>query len=219
ATPRPRPRRRPRPPHINSRRRVRGILVLSTVIFSLFAAQLVRIQGLDASAVAAQAFDERNRTEVLPALRGQIVDRNGVVLAQSIERRTVTVDQTAVPEYTRRIDGVRTKVGVKGAAEVLSPLLGINESKLRKELTGTARYRIIAKNISVPTWRRIQALAIPGIYSERTTQRDYPQSTTAASLVGWVYADGQAGGGIEAMYDDVLHGVNGQAKYETSPNG
>jgi len=198
---------------------VRGILVLSTVIFSLFAAQLVRIQGLDASAVAAQAFDERNRTEVLPALRGQIVDRNGVVLAQSIERRTVTVDQTAVPEYTRRIDGVRTKVGVKGAAEVLSPLLGINESKLRKELTGTARYRIIAKNISVPTWRRIQALGIPGIYSERTTQRDYPQSTTAASLVGWVYADGQAGGGIEAMYDEVLHGVNGQAKYETSPNG
>ena len=198
---------------------MRGILVLSTVIFSLFAAQLVRIQGLDASAVAAQAFDERNRTEVLPALRGQIVDRNGVVLAQSIERRTVTVDQTAVPEYTRRIDGVRTKVGVKGAAEVLSPLLGINESKLRKELTGTARYRIIAKNISVPTWRRIQALGIPGIYSERTTQRDYPQSTTAASLVGWVYADGQAGGGIEAMYDEVLHGVNGQAKYETSPNG
>lgn len=198
---------------------MRGILVLSTVIFSLFAAQLVRIQGLDASAVAAQAFDERNRTEVLPALRGQIVDRNGVVLAQSIERRTVTVDQTAVPEYTRRIDGVPTKVGVKGAAEVLSPLLGINESKLRKELTGTARYRIIAKNISVPTWRRIQALGIPGIYSERTTQRDYPQSTTAASLVGWVYADGQAGGGIEAMYDEVLHGVNGQAKYETSPNG
>src|SRR5690606_1081824 len=215
ATPRPRPRRRPRPPHINSRRRVRGILVLSTVIFSLFAAQLVRIQGLDASAVAAQAFDERNRTEVLPALRGQIVDSNGVVLAQSIERRTVTVDQTAVPEYTRRIDGVRTKVGVRGAADALAPLLAMTESRLRTELTGTARYRVIAKNVSVPTWRRISALGIPGIYSERTTERNYPQSTTAASLVGWTYADGSAGGGVELMLDDVLHGTNGAAKYET----
>lgn len=198
---------------------MRGILIITTVVFSLFAVQLVRIQGLDAAAVAAQALDERNRTEVLPALRGQIVDSQGVVLAQSIERRTVTVDQTAVPEYIRRVDGVRTKVGVDGAAAALAPLLGRSESKLRAELTGTARYRIIAKNISVPTWRRISALGIPGIYSERTTERNYPQSTTAASLVGWTYADGTAGGGVEIMLDDVLQGVNGSAKYETSPTG
>ena len=192
---------------------------MTIVVFSLFAVQLVRIQGLDASAVSAQAFGERNRTEVLPALRGQIVDRNGEVLAQSIERRTVTVDQTAVPEYRARVDGVRTQVGVKGAAEALAPLLGMSESTLRAELSGEARYRILAKNISVPTWRRVSALGIPGIYSERTTQRDYPQSTTIASLVGWMYADGSAGGGVETMMDEVLQGSNGEAKYETSPTG
>lgn len=192
---------------------------MTIVIFSLFAVQLVRIQGLDAAAVSAQAFGERNRTEVLPALRGQIVDRDGEVLAQSIERRTVTVDQTAVPEYRARVDGVRTQVGVEGAARDLAPLLGMSESRLRSEMTGEARYRIIAKNVSVPTWRRISALGIPGIYSERTTQRDYPQSTTAASLVGWMYADGSAGGGIETMADETLHGTNGEAKYETSPTG
>src|SRR5690606_29382084 len=129
------PARRPRKPTaINSRRRVRGILLITALVFSLFAVQLVRIQGLDAAAVAAEALDQRNRTEVLPALRGQIVDSNGVVLAQSIERRTVTVDQTAVPEYTRRIDGVRTKVGVRGAADALAPLLAMTESRLRTEL-------------------------------------------------------------------------------------
>lgn len=192
---------------------------MTIVVFSLFAVQLVRIQGLDASAVSAQAFGERNRTEVLPALRGQILDRDGEVLAQSIERRTVTVDQTAVPEYRTRVDGVRTQVGVEGAAAALAPLLGMSESRLRAELTGEARYRILAKNISVPTWRRISALGIPGVYSERTTQRDYPQSTTIASLVGWMYADGSAGGGVEAMLDDALQGTNGEAKYETSPTG
>lgn len=215
---RPRPKPRPRAP-INSRRRVRGIFLVTIMVFSLFAVQLVRIQGLDASAVAAQAFSERNRTEVLPALRGQIVDRNGVVLAQSIERRTVTVDQTAVPEYKVKVDGKRVTVGVDGAAAALSPLIGMTQDKLREQLTGDARYRIIAKNVSVPAWRRISELGIPGIYSERTTQRDYPQSSTAASLVGWVYADGAAGGGTEIMFDDVLEGTNGSAKYETSPTG
>ncbi|HHU11190.1 MAG TPA: penicillin-binding protein 2 [Intrasporangiaceae bacterium] len=198
---------------------MRAILVMTVVVFSLFAGQLVRIQGLDAAAVAAEALDQRNRTEVLPALRGQIVDSEGVILAQSIERRIVTVDQTAVPEYKRRVDGVRTTVGVDGAVQDLAPLLGMSQSKLRQELTGTARYRIIAKNVSVPTWRRISALGIPGIYSERTAERDYPQSTTAASLVGWTYADGTAGGGVELMLDEVLQGTNGSAKYETSPNG
>lgn len=194
-------------------------MLVTVMVFSIFAAQLVRIQGLDAEAVAAQAFGERNRTEVLPALRGQIVDRDGVVLAQSIERRTVTVDQTAVPEYKARVDGVRTTVGVAGAAAALAPLLGMSEAKLVEELTGTARYRIIAKNVTVQNWRRINELGINGIYSERTTQRDYPQSSTVASLVGWVYADGEAGGGVEIMLDDLLHGTNGSAKFETSPSG
>ena len=198
---------------------MRGILVMSLVVFSLFAVQLVRIQGLDASAVAAEALSQRNRTEVLPALRGQIVDAQGVVLAQSIETRTVTVDQTAVPHYVQRVDGVRTKVGVRGAAKALAPLLGMSEARLEDELSGTARYRVVAKNVSVPTWRRISALGIPGVYSEQTAQRDYPQSTTAASLVGWVYADGRAGGGVESMLDEVLAGANGSAKYETSPSG
>ncbi|MGA8046711.1 MAG: penicillin-binding protein 2 [Dermatophilaceae bacterium] len=198
---------------------MRGILVITLAVFSLFAVQLVRIQGLDAAAVAAEALDQRNRTEVLPALRGQVVDSEGVVLAQSIERRTVTVDQTAIPEYVERVDGVRTKTGVWGAAQALAPLLGISATGLRDELIGTARYKIIAKNVTVPTWRRISALGIPGVYSERTAERDYPQSTTAASLVGWVYADGRAGGGVESMVDDVLAGSNGSAKYETSPSG
>ncbi|MDO5501948.1 MAG: penicillin-binding protein 2 [Actinomycetia bacterium] len=198
---------------------MRGILVITIAIFSVFTVQLVRIQGLDAAAVAAEALELRNRTEVLPSLRGQIVDSEGVVLAQSIERRTVTVDQTAVPEYIRRVDGVRTNVGVAGAAEALAPLLGMSEATLIGELTGEARYRIIAKDVSVPTWRQIAALGIPGVYSERTTQRDYPQSTTAASLVGWVYADGQPGGGLELMLDEILHGENGSAKHETSPSG
>ena len=61
---------------------------------------------------------------MLPATRGEVLDTNGVVLASSVERSTVNVDQTAVPTYERtQVDGKKQTVGV-GAAQALAPLLG-----------------------------------------------------------------------------------------------
>lgn len=188
-------------------------------VFSVFAAQLVRIQGLDAAAVAAEAVSERTGSEVIPAPRGRIIDIDGDVLAESIERRTVTVDQTAVPTYKRRIDGVRVTVGVAGAAEQLAPILGRSVASLTEEMTGDRLYYVLAKDVSVLTWRRINDLGIPGIYSERTTQRSYPEGSIAASLVGFVLDDGTPGGGVELAEQERLRGVNGAASYERSATG
>ena len=63
----------------------------------------------------------------------------------------------AVRQYVKTVDGVRTKVGVAGAAADLSPLLGIPVATLTKELTGNARYRILQKNITPLNWRKISA--------------------------------------------------------------
>ena len=94
-------------------------------MLSLFAAQLLRIQGFDSDAVAADALRQRTQTEAIPAHRGTIYDVNNTVLAQSQERRTVIVDQTAVPEYKKTVDGERTTVGVEGAADRLRQRRGI----------------------------------------------------------------------------------------------
>jgi len=188
-------------------------------VFSIFAAQLLRLQGFDASAVSKDAQSQRTATVALPALRGSIVDRNGVVLASSIERRTVTVDQTAVPEYVKTVDGVRTKVGVAGAAADLSPLLGIAVPELTKELSGSARYRVLQKNVTPLTWRKISELGVNGIYSEITSERMYPTSTAAASLVGFMQADGTAGAGLEVLMDSTLRGKAGKTIYEQSQDG
>lgn len=199
---------------------MRGMMVVSLIVLSLFAAQLVRIQGFDSQAVAADALAQRTQTEAIPAHRGTIYDANNTVLAQSQERRTVVIDQTAVTEYEKTVAGTRTKVGVEGAAKDLAAILGDSARELEPKLTGTQRYRIVAKNISPLTWRRINALGIPGVYSERSSQRTYPQSTTVASLVGFVQPQDQtAGGGLELQFDDLLKGTPGQATYEIAQDG
>ena len=188
-------------------------------VFSIFGAQLMRLQGFDAADVSKDAQSNRTATVPLVALRGSIVDRNGTVLASSMERRTVTVDQTAVPYYKKTVDGVVTTVGVAGAAKDLSPLLGIPVPELTEMLTGAAKYRVLQKNVTPLTWRKIADLGINGIYSEATSDRNYPTSTAAASLVGFLQSDGTAGGGLEVLMDSTLRGKAGKTIYEQSQDG
>jgi cell division protein FtsI (penicillin-binding protein 3) len=188
-------------------------------VFSLFAAQLVRLQALDSSTMASAALKGRLSVVVVPAMRGDITSSNGVSLATSVERRNVTADQTAVPQYRKKVNGVRQTVGVAGAAADLAPILGKSEAELTATLTGTRQFVYVAKNTTPLKWRTIQALGIPGVFSEATSARSYPTSTAAASLVGWVGGDGVAGGGLELLFTKQLEGKPGESTYERGRDG
>jgi len=177
------------------------------------------LQALDSSAVASAAFKSRLSIVAVPALRGDITASNGVVLATSIERRNVTADQTAVPTYRKKVNGVSVTVGVEGAAVDLAPILGKSAAELSPTLTGFRRFVYVAKDISLSEWSKIRALGIPGIYSEPTSARSYPTSSAAASLVGWVGGDGSAGGGLEVLLNKQLQGKPGESTYEQSRDG
>jgi len=184
-------------------------------VFSLFGAQLLRLQALDSSTMASAALKSRLSVVVVPGLRGDITDSDGVVLATSIERRNVTADQSAVPVYKKK----GQIVGVAGAAADLAPILGRSEVELSATLTGSRRFVYVAKGITPLRWRKIQALGIPGIFSEPTSARSYPSSSAAASLVGWVGADGSGGGGLELLLNKALEGKPGESTYERSADG
>ena len=165
--------------------------------------------------MASAALKNRLSVVAVPALRGDITDSGGVVLATSIERRNVTADQSAVPEYKKK----GQKVGVAGAAADLAPILGKSEAELSATLTGSRRFVYVAKGITPLNWRKAQALGIPGIFSEPTSTRSYPTSSAAASLVGWVGGDGSAGGGLELLLNKTLEGKPGESTYEQSADG
>jgi cell division protein FtsI (penicillin-binding protein 3) len=169
--------------------------------------------------MANAALKSRLSVVAVPALRGDITASNGDVLATSVARVNVTADQTAVLTYKKKVNGVSVTVGVAGAAADLAPILGKSLAQLSTTLTGVRRFVYVDKDISLPAWGKIQALGIPGIYSEATSKRSYPTSSAAASLVGWVGADGSAGGGLELLLNKQLQGRPGVTTYEQSRDG
>ena len=190
-------------------------------VFTIFAGQLLRIQAFDASATQAAALSKRTVKTTTPAMRGQILDTNGQVLADSVERFTIAADPTVVPLYTAVVDGVRQQVGVTRAAADLAPLLGMSAAQLTKLFTrADTRYVVVKKDVNPAIYREIRALGVPGISGERTAQRVYPTSMALGQLVGYVLPADQSGaGGIERMFNSTLQGTPGVNVAERARDG
>jgi cell division protein FtsI (penicillin-binding protein 3) len=204
---------------------MRVLVVVTLFVLTVFAAQLVRIQGLDAHAVAQEAMDQRVASQIIPAGRGRVLAADGTVLASSVIREVVVADQTAVCTYRtekHECDPATTPGAVRAAAEELAPLLGTPVDELVPQLSGTNRYRILSKDVTPLTWNTISDLGIPGIYRDRRetrSERVYPQGTTTAALVGYVTDDGTPGGGVELMMEEDLRGTPGRQTYEVGRDG
>jgi cell division protein FtsI (penicillin-binding protein 3) len=204
-----RPARPRRPPRLaDAARRLRLSTVLALCLFAVIGLRLVALQITDAPAYAAEGLADRLHTVAMPAERGSIVDRNGAVLAHSVEARYVYSDPSRVSDPAR-------------TAEALSPLLGIAKSKLVPRLVKQNRpdgrpsqFEWLARGVSVETADSIMALNLAGIGVGRDERREVPGHDLAANLIGFVGEDMSGLEGIEARYDDVLRGVDGELTYE-----
>lgn len=197
------------------------------IVLSLFAAQLLRLQALDASAMAQEALGSRETTHKLKAMRGDILDRNGVPLATSVERYDVSVDQRVLCLYGQKVnrldcgsDDPRVAKGVNDAALALSPLLGMDTTSLTDKLRGTRGFAYVKKGVAPEVWRAVADLDVPGIYGTRTSDRLYPAGSVGASVVGFVGADNVTPrGGLELRLDKQLTGTDGSVTYQRDPSG
>lgn len=204
---------------VHPQRRVRSIFLGVMMVFSLFAAQLVRLQGLESASLSEAAFDGRVQTVTIPAARGTITDVNGVAMAESVERKHVTADPVAVATYKKKVDGTVQTVGIAGAAADIAAVTGGDPATLAQTMQTTLgkknnHFTYLVKDISPQVWQRVEALGIPGIYSEPYLKRSYPLGSAPAPLLGYVGAGDQAAGGIEQIYDKTLTGTPGTLSYE-----
>ncbi len=207
----------PRPPHRPSGRghdfrpgdpvrRLRAWQISLLVVLTIVAARVVDLQAIQGPSLAAAGDKARLRTVVLPAVRGQITDINGVPLATTVAAKNVTVDQTLVTDPA-------------GEAAQLSSVLGGDASVYRSRMTGTRRFVYLAKGITPEVWSTVSALKLPGVFSEDASTRVYPAGSVAANVVGYVRADGHGGSGLEYGFDKELAGTPGSQTYQASAGG
>jgi cell division protein FtsI (penicillin-binding protein 3) len=183
-------------------------------VVALYSGRLVQLQAVDASALADRALDNRLVQRTVPAARGDILDRDGAVLATSLERVTVTADQLLVASYVDPTDPRRA--GPRAAAAQVAPILGLDVAEVAATLTGNSRYVVVARDVDPQTWRVIADRRITGLFREAATSRDYPAGEVGAAVIGFVGSDGGGLGGVESGQDPVLTGEDGWVRYERS---
>ena len=210
-------------------RRLQALLAVFTACAVLLAVRLVDLQGVRAGDLAKSASEFRTRSYTLQAKRGDILDSSGAVMATSVERYNVAVNQQLIGEYVKYKEDDSGKLvavgsGAAAAAQDLAPLLDMDEAELGGKLLGGDEKRTfvyLKKDISPELWRKIRELRIPGIEPEQVMKREYPNGKIAGNVIGYTgmtgaqtdddtpeQAVGQAG--IERSLNDVLTGEDGQ---------
>ncbi|WP_062203126.1 peptidoglycan D,D-transpeptidase FtsI family protein [Demequina salsinemoris] len=204
-------------------RRQRALSMAALAILLVFVGRLVMVQAVNAEELSDEALATRLTTTTVTTERADIVDRNGVTLATSVDKYNVYVDQTELAEWQRIEDGKVTAEGPLDAAKILAPILDVSESELAAKLVGDSTFKYIAKYVSPETWALIDDEGIYGIGKESVSQRVYPNGTVAGNVIGYLAGNsdqvGKSGAaGIELALEDTLEGEDGSVTYERGAN-
>jgi stage V sporulation protein D (sporulation-specific penicillin-binding protein) len=181
------------------------------VLFSLFAVATLLLslrvgywQTIGRAALLEGATDQLRSELVLEAQRGVVRDRNGRVLATTVDLRSLYAIPKRVPDHA-------------GAAAKLAPILATPAATIRAALDSGAEWLYLKRRLPEPAARAVEALAIPGLGFEPEPKRLYPNDALAAQVLGFVNDDGLGQYGIEGAYEKVLRGIPGRLVVERDP--
>jgi cell division protein FtsI (penicillin-binding protein 3) len=134
----------------------------------------------------------------VPASRGRIVDRNGLILATSVS----AVSLWAIPKEFEATPAQRRQ---------LMRLLGLTGRELDERLaSGSASFAWIRRQIDDELWQQVKALGIKGLYDARAYKRKYPEGESAAHVVGFTNVEDRGQEGVELAFEKDLEGRDGQ---------
>ncbi len=198
-------------------RRVRLLKVLVAVVGITIAARLIWLQTHEASDYAARAQAIQTDVVEVPAARGDIVDRNGVILAGDRTSYEVVADAD-VDQQTLSSVAELTGVPVADLRARLR-ICGQPQASPGTCYAGVPGQPIpIATDVEVPAALSVRDAALPGVQVRTAAVRYYPSKANAAGLLGYV-ANGQGQSGLEAQYDAALRGNPGQSRQQLTRQG
>ncbi len=181
--------------------RARLVLLVFGLAFLVLLGRAVYLQSVNREFLQEQGGKRFERTMPLPATRGKILDRQGVVLAASIPARAVW----AIPEDTK---AATAKQWAK-----LSELLDIPESTIKANLADDSKtFVYLRRQLSLALVEQVAALRMPGVHSLPETRRFYPEGEVAGTVVGFTNLDDLGQEGIELTYNDRLSGKPGSRR-------
>ena len=187
---------------------------LPAAVFGAFAlaisARLVQLQVLQHDRFAAQADAELAGDDTIYARRGAILDRNGGVLATSVDTWDVYVNRRVWEDDA---------TALKASAD-LAPLLKADAAQLRAVVRESDAVDVrVHLDLNYEAGLELIRSNIPGIIAIPNTDRVHPEGDIAASVVGFIGTDNIGLAGIEAAYNEVLQGRPGRAIYERDTTG
>lgn len=200
--------------------RLRWLFAIYLVIAAVIVGQLVRVQVIDSSGYSSLSAAQRARTIDLPGDRGRIYDRDGDVLATTVQAATIYADPRAF-RGRETPDGVQVPAAEDAAevAAVLAPLLGRDEGDLVERLTSDAHFVYLARQIDHEVGEQVRELGLDGVGILGEPRRVYPAAGLAGQVVGFSGIDGEGLQGLEARHDDLLRGRPGLLHLERAPGG
>tara|TARA_B100000287_G_C20660306_1_gene789900 strand:+ start:1271 stop:2944 length:1674 start_codon:yes stop_codon:yes gene_type:complete len=177
------------------------------VLFSsaLFIEEVYRLQFSDSEYFKNKALSYREKTEVIEARRGSILDRNFNQVAESINAFNIGINPNKITNK-------------KVISDILSPLLSIDNEIIFKRLNENNNYFYLKRNISFDVGMKIKKWGYQGINVEPSNKRVI-YSESLDKIIGHVDPDGNGVEGLELYFDNNLKGINGELTYEAAPNG
>lgn len=183
------------------------VVFLSALLMIFFLiARLVYLMIFDAAYYQQKAKTLHEREREIKAARGEIIDRNGKVLATNKAVCTISVIHSQITDPERVI-------------QVLADELGIEKEMIRKRVEKVSSREKIKTNVEKETGDRIRAYELDGVKVDEDFKRYYPYGNLVSKVLGFTGGDNQGIIGLEVKYENYLKGVNGMILTTTDARG
>ena len=188
---------------LTGKKRLLSLLVAAIFLFCGIFLRLAYIQVVWGAELQTKAADQWTRDLPIVAYRGDIVDRNGVVLAGT---------KTGFALYARpaSVDDAEAE------SAALADVLGLPQADVYAKISkkGVSEVRLV-RQMDETLAEKVRVLDLPGVYLAEQGERVYGYGDMLCQTLGFVSADGTGQTGLEAYYDKYLKGVNGSVLTET----
>ena len=189
-----------------NRKKTMVVFFCAVLLISALFGRLVYLMIFDAAHYQKLAKDLHERERKIKAARGEIVDRNGVVLATNRTVCTISVIHNQMKDPEQVI-------------AALCQELGEEEENIRKKVEKVSSMEKIKTNVEKETGDRIRNLDLAGVKVDEDFKRYYPYDTFASRVLGFTGGDNQGIIGLEVKYEEVLKGTDGTILTVTDARG